>query len=496
MKHEHSSTNSFNRRQLLKYGLYSGLAASLWSNLWLSGCGKRRPDAEKPNIVFILIDTLRADRLGAYGHTGGYTPTLDSIAGESVVFERAIAQSSWTQPSVASLFCSFYPSVHKVLKWQKKTDSNGSAVTKVAVLNDSFVTLAEALQKEGYQTAAFVANPFVVQELGFAQGFEHFDSSFAKNTTPGNLVNEAALAWLSNRNTEKPFFCYLHYMDVHGPYRAREELLKPLLDQVEAQPNKRSLSDKEIKDLKYLYSLPEAGENVEQHKRLSAYREYWEARYDGGVCEVDQHIRELKLQLEKMGLWKEAYVIVTSDHGEELLEHGYWDHGYSLHHTELHVPLFIRWRGVPREGNVVRKTVQLIDLMPTIIEQLGFSKVKGLQGRSLTNEILGEDLGQPTVAFAEGSKGTQQMAVYSSNWKLITSQSVKNTSELQLYDVGNDPLEQNELSRLNSNRTNILTEILQNQSIVNKKLGAKIWAGSVSLTPEQIQRLRSLGYLE
>ncbi len=479
----------------MKYGLYGTLTTSLSSNLWLSGCRKGQ-SVRRPNIIFILIDTLRTDHLRTYGHLEDYTPTLDSLAAESVVFKQAIAQSSWTQPSVASLFCSHYPSVHKVLRWRKIAESKRPTAPKVAVLNDSFVTLTEALQEGGYQTAAFVANPWVVPRLGFAQGFEHFDSSFAKNTAPGNLVNEAALKWLSNRNSDKPFFCYLHYMDVHGPYSASPELLEPLLDKVEAQPDKRELSETEIKKLGYLYQFPESSADIERHKKLSVYREYWAARYDGGVCEIDRHINDLKVRLEQMGLWKDDYVIITSDHGEELLEHGYWDHGHSLHHTELHVPLFLRWPGVLKPGKLVHKTVQLIDLMPTIIEQLALPEVKGLQGRSLTGEIASARSGKPVAAFAEASKGPQQKAIYLGDWKLIISRSGRKTGRSQLYNLSSDPLEQNELSQLQGRQLDMLTKILEEQSAVNKQLGNMVWTGEVSLTPEQERRLRSLGYLE
>ena len=498
MDNEQSPTKKTNlsRRQLLKYGIYGGLAAGLSSSLWLSGCGKKRP-VRRPNIILILIDTLRADRLGAYGHPGGYTPTLDSIAAESVIFNRAIAQSSWTLPSVASLFCSYYPSVHKLhlFQEQKMADPKGTTALTLNTLGQSFTTLAEALQKGGYQTAAFVANPWTLPKLGFAQGFEHYDAGFADNTTPGNLVNEAALRWLGNRDPDRPFFCYLHYMDVHGPYKARPGLLEPLVDKVEAQPDKQKLSEQEIDALGYLYQMPESGTDIERHKKLSVYREYWAARYDSGVRQIDEYIKGLKEQLERMGLWNDAYVTITSDHGEELLEHGFWNHGYSLHNTELHVPLFLRWPGVLRSGKRVRRAVQLIDVMPTLIEQLSLPKVKGLQGRSLAGEIAAPGSGKPVVAFAEGAKIHQQRAIYLDDWKLIII-TQQEGSWLQLYNISSDPLEQNELSQTHKKELMRLVKALQYQSMMNEKQKDFPGAGTVSLTPEEEKRLRSLGYVE
>ena len=495
------------RRQILKYGVRGGLAAALSSGLWVNGCGRR--GGKRPNILFILVDALRADRLGGYGNTGGHSPVLDGIAAESVVFERAIAQSPWTQPSMASLFCSYYPGVHKVIDYKRAFKSTYRGAEKVAVFNDSFVTLAEALQQAGYATAAAVANPFTIREYGFAQGFDYFDPSFLRNqpsgniadpslawnTTAGSVVNEVALAWLRQRDSDRPFFCFLHYMDVHGPYNAGPEFLDPLLDEVEALPDKRRLSEEELNRLHYLSQLPSVHTNAERHGQLAFYQEYWAARYEAGIREVDYHIGNLKAGLQEMGLWDDTYVIVTADHGEALAEHGHWGHGLSAHHPELHVPLFLRWPGMLAAGKRIRRTVRLIDLMPTLIEQLRLPKVKGLQGRSLLmNEIAGGGSEEEMAAFAEGIKeGPEQQAVYLGDWKLMVTPSV---GRLELYNVGDDPLEQNELSRHHSDKIWQLVNILQQQNEVNEMLGSQVSTEAVPLTPQQREILRSLGYLK
>ena len=493
MGREQGSQTGLTRRQILKYGMRGGLAAALSSSLWLNGCGRRRWD-KRPNILFILIDALRADHLGGYGHLGGHSPALDAIAAEAVVFERAIAQAPWTQPSMASLFCSRYPGVHKVIDYKSALNSVYHGEERIAVFNDSFVTLVEVLQQAGYATAAFIANPFIVRDFGFAQGFDHFDSSFAKNTTPGNVVSEAALAWLKKRDPNKPFFCFLHYMDVHGPYNAGPEFLDPLLDQVEAMPSKRRLSESELKKLDYLFALPPVFTNRQQHDRLAGYQEYWAARYDAGIRQADHHIGNLKAKLEQMGLWDDAYVIVTADHGESLAEHEYWDHGFSVHHPELHVPLFLRWPRMLAPGKRIRGTVRLIDLMPTLLDQLKLPKVKALQGRTLVRKIAGDDSEETVAAFAEGVKlGPEQQALYLGDWKLMITPS---TARRQLYNVAKDPLEQNELSRQHKEKVKQLAQILQQQTEVNEWLGSKISAERVPLTPQQQERLRSLGYLK
>lgn len=493
MKSSHLPDSHIGRRQLLKDGAHAALAASLAAASWLNGC-TRRPAPKKPNILFVLIDALRADRLGCYGSSDKLCPTLDAIAVQGLIFERAIAQSPWTQPSMASLFCSRYPGVHRVIDYKNAFEAVHRGQPTVTILSNAFVTLAEKLHKSGYATAAFVANPFVIPDFGFAQGFDHFDSSFADNTTSGEVVNQAAIDWLNKHDRQKPFFCFLHYMDVHGPYNAGPEFLDPLLDKVEAKPNKRMLSADEFKRLGYLRQLPPVHTNRSRHDYLNKCQEYWAARYDAGVRQMDFHLSKLKASLLQMGLWDDLYVIVTADHGESLAEHGFWDHGYTVFHPELHIPLLLRRPGVLRPARRIPGAVRLIDLMPTLIGQLRLERLKGLQGRSLVETIRGKRSRTPVPAFAEAVKmGPEQKAAYMGNWKLI----VKKTDPLpRLYNLADDPMEMADLSTLNRDKAAQLTNILHQQNEINAQLASQISTETVPLTPEQQERLRSLGYLK
>jgi arylsulfatase len=448
----------------------------------------------RPNIVFIVIDALRADRLGAYGYPGGNSPTLDAIADGGVTFERAIAQAPWTQPSVASLFCSRYPSVHRVLDYDAALNAAYGDAPKVAVLDGALRTLAQVLRDHGYITAGFVANPFLLREFGFAQGFDHFDTSFAENTTPGTVINEAALRWLRERDSKRPFFLYLHYMDVHGPYDARPEIIDPLLDAVEKMPNKRELSPEELRGLGYLRKLPSAVSRRERHLPLMRYREYWVARYDAGVREMDNRLRALREGLEELGLWEDAFVVVTSDHGESLLEHGQWDHGHSVHDTELHVPLLLRWRGVLPAGKRIQATARLIDLMPSLLEQLQLPIPSGLQGVPLGPLLAGSPAAQSLFAFAEGVKSDpEQCALYLGDWKLAFTGAA---GGYQLYDLKSDPLEQRDLSDVRPAEVARMRQLLERQVRRNRQLAGVTAAEHAPLTDEQAEQLRSLGYLQ
>ncbi len=452
----------------------------------------------RPNIIFVLIDTLRADYLGVYGNPRRSTPNIDAIAADGTVFDRAIAPAPWTQPSMASLFASVHPGVHRVLDYRQAFAGAEQDAAKVSVFDDRFETLAESLQAGGYATAAFVANPFVVADYGFDQGFDHFDSSFAKNTTPGRQVNQAAFAWLAMRDANQPFLLYLHYMDAHGPYNTGGDVLEPLLEEVERLPTKHRLTEEEVQRLNYLRKPPASRFDPARFQRLGWYREYWAARYEAGVRMADRFIGELRDGLVKMGLWEGSYVILTSDHGESLCGHGFWDHGLSTYHPELHVPLILRWPGQLPAGRRVRETVRLFDLMPTLLDQLRLPPPSIVQGRSLVPYLADPPLAEPRIAFAEGVKfGPEQKAVYVGLWKLMVLFPPDGSEpQAALYNHATDPGELTNLGRAEPGRVQAMFQLMRNQMDANARLAAGHNVQQMPLTPTQIERLRSLGYVE
>jgi len=451
---------------------------------------------DKPNIVFVLVDTLRADRVGAYGRVPSITPTIDAVAAEGVTFERPIAQAPWTQPSIASMFSSYNPSVHRVFSYRQiPAAPGGDATHKVAVFSDEFQTLAECLKEGGYETAAFVANPFVLEPYGFAQGFDHYDTSMADKgeLVSGAVVNEAALTWLKQRDPSKPLFLYLHYMDVHGPYDAGPDYVDQLLDAVEKNPAKHLLTPVERSQLGYLRKLPKDCPNPQKHQRLMRFREYWIARYEAGIREFDHHFASLRASLSELGMWDDACVVVTSDHGEALCEHTLWNHGFSTHHSDLHVPLILRWPGVLPSGQWVTGTVRLIDVMPTLLTALSLDIPDGVQGASLLSLVEGKPLPEPLVTIAEGVKiGPQQRAIYRDHWKLIVT---LKTGRKQLFNLSDDYDEVIDLSVREADRVTELSAILQAQAEANDRLAVDFVSPRATVPAEELERLRSLGYV-
>lgn len=448
--------------------------------------------AQRPTVIFILVDALRADRLGCYGCSHGNSPTIDALATEGVLFERAVAAAPWTQPSIASLFSGVYPTAHGVLGYKEAYESVVDKTPAVTVFSDDFETLAESMKRGGYTTAAFVANPFVVREFGFAQGFDHFDASFASNLTNGDVVNKAVLDWLDTRTDKKPLFLYLHYMDVHGPYDAAPKFLDPLLDEIEQKGVSELLTPEAVKKLDYLWQPPTGPTDLARHNKLSHYREYWEARYEAGIRRFDYYFAQLESELKSRGIWNDAMIVLTADHGEALYEHGYWDHGFSVYDTDLHVPLILRRPGVLPAGKRIPDIVRLIDVQNTLCDQFGITPPANTQGRALSPLFTKGGKWDPVSAYAEGVKiGPEQRAMYAAGWKLLLH---TDTDKMELYHFVRDPGEQTDLATKYPRLVEQMRTMLDDQLTRNQRRAAGLELEKAPLTDEKIKQIRSLGY--
>jgi len=464
--------------------------------------------APQPNIIIILVDALRADRLAAYGNSGKLSPTMDAFAASGMVFDRCVSAAPWTLPSVATLFTSYYPGVHKATSYRVVAGMEDGKQAYQSVLSDDFDTFAEVLHANGYQTAGFVAAKFLRKEYGFGQGFEHYDTSFADNTVRGELVNQAFLTWFDEQRDEsRPLFTYLHYMDVHGPYDAAPQFMDPLMKQVEDNPNKQLLSPREFRAINaYLRKPPAQTSDPERFERLKGYREYWEARYNAGVREMDFHLMQLFKQLKERGLWENSLIILTADHGEALCEHGLWDHGYSLYQTDLHVPLVMRWPGVVPAGKRVRRLASLIDVMPTLLEQLRLPPGTGLQGQSLVAHMSGTLPSTPQVRLAEAIKsGPRQFALFTDVTKLMVtyfparalpdgSQS-KGTTRTQLFNLGTDPGEQFNVADQNPDVAKQMGKLMGGVIQRNMQTKPELVVQRQAIDEATRRQLESVGYI-
>jgi len=474
---------------------------------------------KKPNVLFILVDTLRADRLGVYGHARGLSPTVDALAREGVTFERCQAASSWTLPSMSSLFTSVYPAVHKVFDYYAAEDArSGRDTSKISVLSNDYETLAEMFQTAGYSTAGFTLNPFMQGAWGFSQGFETYYAPDKEADGKGSEINQKALEFLEARTDKtRPFFLYLHYMDVHGPYDAPADLMDPLMQQVEQDTSKVPMSRLEAGALPrtiYLRLKAPLGSDPSRYNRLAGYREYWLAGYDAGIAEFDRYFAQLKARLQQMNLWDDLLIVFTSDHGEafgtlrkssDSRDFAFWEHGGAQHQEQTHVPLIIRLPGVFPADRRVPGLARLIDIKPTLAALLGISNFDPGQGRSMLPMVVGKSSGA-ALSLSEATKPReyQQEAAIQGNWKIIRTRmgarvlgnGVRQPPGIlyELYDLGKDPDERTNLWNNNPAEAKRLLELLDRQFEANTKVKAGIRATTIGVSGEISGALQDLGY--
>jgi arylsulfatase A-like enzyme len=414
----------------------------------------------RPNIVIFLSDTLRADHLGLYGHRCGTSPRLDDFAREAITFDEAWSVSSWTAPAVASLFTGLGPEAHGV---------HGLDIRLV----DSVQTLAERLRASGYRTAAFVGNELIDPSRGFEQGFETWNGPrpMALYGARPRIVVEHALRWLDS--AAEPFFLYVHTLDPHGPY--------------EPAPEHRKL----------FATHDHVGGQVPAHMRKER------AAYEGEIHEADAAFGAFLDSLRTRGLLDRSLLAFTADHGEEFGDHGGRGHGHSLYPELVRVPLILRLPGGALAAQRVAAPVQHPDLFVTLLEATGAARPEGTEGRPLWEVWVspGETEPEQRVLFGRtrlgGPDGWDKAYVRDRHLKLIVNYEARSgaRSRIQLFDLQVDP----------ENRTNqaalraLAARHLRDRMIAIERAQAdqrgELRAGEkIELTPEQIERLRALGY--
>ncbi len=373
-------------------------------------CGSAPGD--RPNILLISIDTLRADRLGVYGNTRGLTPFLDSLGTEGTVVDECLAESTWTLPSHWTLMLGQGPATHGV--WANHLAYKGPSPP-----------LAVQLKAAGYETAAFVGGGNVASEHGFDLGFDLFDdqSRFGGGVLADYL--DRLLEWAAADHDE-PYFLFLHMYDVHGPYEPDEEFLRRVVP--EKRAGERSWSDPVKKP-----SGP----------RRSAVVGL-ERLYDAEVAELDASLEALFAVFEREGLLDHTIVTVVSDHGEAFMEHGKTAH-QGLAFAELaRVPWLMKGPGVAA-GVRVNVRAQLSDVMPTLLGLAGAAVPPMVEGRDLSAWVAGgggrpEDVAAASIGIGKGK--VNRIAYREGPWSFL-----RQGRQGRLFRVDTDPMEQQELTK-------------------------------------------------
>lgn len=378
----------------------------------LVSCGDVRPDPDaRPNVVFVCMDTVRADHLGCYGHRRDASPNLDALAARSTLFLDATATACWTKPSVPSYLTGTYPLQHGVY--------SGSARDKNGTVSDALPaaawTIAEAFSEAGYQTGAFIRNSQLRYGLGFEQGFDvYFEESW-----DARGIRWRAQDWLDERDRSRPFFLYLHFLDAHWPYDIPDE----------AATRWASAEGVEFFRQKGLSDAINHGEIQLAPEQLDDLL----ALYDGAIRHIDEELGRLFLKLEREGEFGNTVICVLSDHGEEFLEHGRIGHGHSLHEELLRVPWILHVPG-ERPG-VVERPVSLVDVFPTVLTAARLAPPSGVGTAVVGVDRLAEP-GREVAIFAE------HLGKYSYEQSLRRG-AVKLRSEDRLVELGSRPPELN-----------------------------------------------------
>jgi arylsulfatase len=481
-----------------------------------SGGGSRLPDppcqalrmsapAADANVVLIVNDTMRRDRVGVYGGPAR-TPAFDAFARQNFLFTRAYTNAPWTKPAVATMLTSLYPSQHGLVTHPESRDDGTfegkKKLTASDVLSDGYTTLAEVLRAAGFRTAAFVSNPWMARPFGFGQGFEVYDDSFARWNAPGDLVSQKGLEWLQTLAPGERFFLYLHYIDSHRPYGPLSDA--DVANHLQALAEDTRPQVEESRQLfGWLLSQPQQRLSRTAMQRLVAVGPriaFVEMAYDRGIEAFDRALDPLLAGLAKHPSFDRTAVVITADHGEALFERGYGNHGNGLFDDEAALPMAARLPGMSASSGRVDCAVALIDLMPTLCTYLGVGCPSPLFGHRFI--AAGDAATSSGYIVTEGvmwkpQHRTLRNDTYKIFWEPEGSPA-EGPAEYSLYDLRRDPGEKHDLLAGGQ----IPPEIERITAELAGKLKDSVAAyqrpapTSAPVDPELEQRLRSLGYLK
>jgi arylsulfatase A-like enzyme/Tfp pilus assembly protein PilF len=408
----------------------------------LLAAAPRAQQDQRPNVLLVTLDTVRADRIGAYGYKPAATPNLDRIAREGVRFADATTQAPLTAPAHAALLTGLYPT-------RLGVKDNASSP-----LPDSAQTLAESLEESGYRTGAFIGAFILDRPYGFAQGFDHFDGTFEgfrpelkqQAQRIAEDVVSPAVAWIKAAPAGAPFFAWIHLYDAHLPYSAP-----------------------------------------------APYRAKFAARpYDGEIAYVDAQVGRLLAALSATGALDRTIVMAVGDHGESLGEHGEEDHGMFLYESVLRIPWLVRLPKAERAGIVVGEQVRAIDVTPTILELAGVQAKTNVDGVSVARVIRGQARRDPPPSYADAHFPQLHFG-----WSMLRSWRVGEWKYIdapkpELYDLRTDRAEARNVL---SERSNVAARMGGELESLWRGFGAAADTAPPQPDPETLARLRSLGYV-
>jgi arylsulfatase A-like enzyme len=444
---------------------------------------------ERPRcVILVSLDTLRPDHLGCYGYSRDTSPFIDRLAEDSVLFENSFATSPWTLPSHVSLLTALNCINHQVYQSDEKMDP-------------SILTVADFLREKGYFTSAFTGGGYVSAKYGFSKGFDSYHMrGRIQSSDSAEIISKAALNWIE-RHRDRNFFLFLHTYQIHNPYSSPPPFNKMFLEE-DALYDRIDMGPLGFNhEKRYLPVSSEMKENII-------------ALYDGEIRYTDEvFVRTLVEKLKDLGLYSDSLIILTSDHGEEFFEHGAWLHTHSVYNETINIPLMIKYPGFEHAGTRVKSYSRLIDIMPTILDELNIEH-RGvfMDGRSL-EELIGpnkkrgssqERIFLSELAYnASRNRLPKRIAMNRNLSKLIINDDFPpeflafyiypppHLSRIEAYDLKSDPHESRDLSTTSPEFTRQLLEYVM-AAYEQKRMTS---TEKMEVDAQIEEQLRALGYI-
>ena len=459
------------------------------------GCGGE-PENRPQNLIIISIDTLRADHMSLYGYPRRTTPSIDAFARRATTFDRAIAPWPKTAPSMVSMFSGRYPHSTGVM-----------FASRGLYVDDQQLMLAEVAKQHGLSTAAVVSNAVLGSTTNFNQGFDRYVETYETESPFGtegpdraDSVTFYSRFLLRELVLEGPFFLWVHYVDPHATYAPPGEYAEPFLsdDQYDPTELRRNEGDTNFN----------GGVAGRYWRRNGGQSEagWYTANYDGEIAFVDEKIGELLEEMEGLGVLENSLVMITADHGESLGEHEYFfEHGWFPYHACGWVPWVVYWPDNPEPGKRIEYPSGLINLMPTVLDMMGWGLPANVfHGKSVAPVLHGDaEYTEPYVVEEAGEGGLKRhnylRSIQDMQWKLVhvPAQSYRDMMqgvEYELYDVLADPMETvnvaDEHPDIVERLRFALEDIMDATGPVAPPPGQ-----APRYTDEQLRQLRALGYI-
>jgi arylsulfatase A-like enzyme len=435
--------------------------------------------ATRPNIVLIVVESLRADHVGCYGYGRPTTPMLDLLASNGVRCADATAAANWTMPATMSLFTGRHPATH-----------GAESIDRHLV--EGLPTLAGTLAAAGYDTAGITANSCTHGKFGFSRGFGHYDDftiifdvggrvlfgeDASEDRPTGPDTTRLALAWMDRRDRAKPFFLFLFYLDPHRDYKP-----VPPYKTMFTDPNYRGPADGRV------------GHDLTLSQNAAVDMAQTRALYDGEVRQTDDQIAMLLAGMQqRLGSLSNTLAVIVGDHGEEFWEHGGTAHGQTFYQEVAHVPLIWHWPGRLPAGRVLGAPVSQVDVMPTILAAADVKPLGTFDGTSLWAALRdGDDarLRTDRPLIIERTRGNRRYAAV----RLGTRKAVldEDSKRYGLFDLASDPREEHDL--IDADRTGDFGPVVAALDEHLKKARALAGNEVDRLDPRLLRQLKSLGY--